>query len=69
MDANKEKNNRSPLNRHIKKSSFITEIENDRNMRIAHLQQSRKQLSYSTFLDLHEVHIPITPTPPQMPRK
>jgi hypothetical protein len=52
MEKNTNINDRSPPNSHAKKSSFIAEIEIERNLRIANLQTSSKKLSYSTYLDL-----------------
>lgn len=43
----------TPPPRPMKKSTFVTELEMQRQERISSIEPSRKQLSFSTFLDLH----------------
>lgn len=45
---------KSPEIKHIKKSSFVSEIESHRKERIAKISSNRRQMSHSTLLHLTE---------------
>ena len=43
----------TPPPRPMKKSTFVTELEMQRQERISSMEPSKRQLSFSTFLDLY----------------
>lgn len=45
--------NETPHERPMKKSSFVTEMEMQRQERISSIHPSKRELSFSTFLDLY----------------
>lgn len=62
MESKRQIDNRTPTNKLTKRASYATELETEGNLATANIYQSRKQLTYSTFLDLRD-----DPFTPQLP--